>query len=61
LQALSKTFVAPVLSILSGRSDDGGWVGRSGDKALDLHAKNWGRGWHHHSRAPHRRSMGQGG
>jgi hypothetical protein len=20
-----------------------------------------GRGWHHHSRAPHRRSMGQGG
>jgi hypothetical protein len=23
--------------------------------------KKAGRGWHHHSRAPHRRSMGQGG
>jgi hypothetical protein len=22
--------------------------------------KKAGRGWHHHSRAPHRRSMGQG-
>ena len=38
----------------------GGWWGGKASFASITHKKA-GRGWHHHSRAPHRRSMGPGG